>query len=107
MPSPREVAPVPCRSGVFIDLTALSSVSPAPGVRRVTCKSPHFYDVDWLFPLQRAYMEGVEVWIPADVSKVLGSEYKLGGYSAGPFKGFYFNVLTRRWQKGRAQIVNG
>ena len=71
----------------------------------MSCKSPHFYDVDWLFPLRRAIMEETEVWIPADVSKVLSSEYKLNGYSAGPFKGYYFNVMNRTWQKGRPQLA--
>jgi hypothetical protein len=65
----------------------------------VACKSPHFLDVDWLFPLRRSLLEGVEVWIPADVTRVLASEYKAQGYGTGPYRGHYFNVLSRRWEK--------
>lgn len=86
------------RSGVFLDLTAVSSVTPTVPTR-VSCKSPHFLEVDWIFPLRRSLLEGVEVWIPADVTQVLASEYKALGYGSGPYREHYFNINSRRWER--------
>lgn len=85
------------RTGVSLDITALSCVTPATP-HRVSCKYPKFLDANWLFPLRRSLLEDVEVWIPHNVTSILASEYKASGYAPGPYNGHQFNFFSRRWE---------
>jgi hypothetical protein len=59
-------------SGLYIDVTGLSYDAEKQGLH---CKTPHYYKVDQLFPLQRGNFSGAEVWLPNQPLAILEEEY--------------------------------
>lgn len=90
------------RSGIYIDITGLAYTDPKHGKDQgrteVNCKSPHYYDIGELSPARMAMYEGVPVYVPNDVSKVLVSEYN-EKIKKPKFNEWKFNQDLRLWVK--------
>uniref|UniRef100_A0A060SX03 ARAD1A04620p n=1 Tax=Blastobotrys adeninivorans TaxID=409370 RepID=A0A060SX03_BLAAD len=90
------------RSGIYIDITGLAYTDPKHGKDKgrteVNCKSPHYYDIGELSPARMAMYEGVPVYVPNDVSKVLVSEYN-EKIKKPKFNEWKFNQDLRLWVK--------
>eukprot|EP00842_Homolaphlyctis_polyrhiza_P003144 jgi/Hompol1/3830/HPOL_006766-RA len=82
-------------SGLFIDGTGLAQLSNQPlrftkrngffrspiyhkSAESISCKSPHHYEYEEIFPLVRTLFEGVETWRPMQVESLLTQEYPRG-----------------------------
>lgn len=89
-------------SGLFIDITNLFPVAHpevrlkllAAGLqfdRYYMDKKPHYYEVNDLLPLREANFEGVNVFVPHNVKKVLREEY--GDDALDPVRGSLFKYL--------------
>ncbi|KAJ1533153.1 hypothetical protein HK096_005610 [Nowakowskiella sp. JEL0078] len=61
------------RSGLYLDLTALADHELN---QVVSCKTPHKYAYDDIFPLHQTSLNGVEVWRPNLAISILVEEYK-------------------------------
>jgi hypothetical protein len=87
------------RSGLFIDITALSHSSP----NMLKTKCPHFYSITDIFPIQFSQIEDIDVGIPANVKNILSQEYGLDVLTKSSFGGYYFNLELLLW----LPITNG
>ncbi|KAJ3066689.1 hypothetical protein HDU98_010023 [Podochytrium sp. JEL0797] len=67
---------VDTKTGYFMDITGLAQIS-SSSVDEVRCKSPHAYGYADIMPLRETVLEGVKVWRPREVSKILKQEYGL------------------------------
>ncbi|KAI9351170.1 LicD family-domain-containing protein [Zopfochytrium polystomum] len=93
------------KTGRFLDITALaSSVDPADAMRNppdaqmwLTCKSLHFYDFRDLFPLRRSTFEGIDVYVPFNVKRVLQMEYGGSSVSRTSFRNHEYNTTSKTW----------
>jgi hypothetical protein len=66
-------------SGCFIDVTVIVPVVSFQGVAGYTCKSPHFFPSELLFPLHPCLWEGsIPVWRVNSVVGVVTIEYGQG-----------------------------
>ncbi|ORY40222.1 hypothetical protein BCR33DRAFT_852934 [Rhizoclosmatium globosum] len=63
-------------TGYMIDITSVSMVLEAKGSRRLYDKTPHPYQYDDIMPLQETILEGIRVWRPRAILKILKEEYK-------------------------------
>jgi hypothetical protein len=104
------------KSGCFIDLTVIVPVTTFQGVSGYTCKSPHFFTHNVIFPLHPCLWEGsIPVWRPNSVIKLLTSEYGQGAMQkvfesynndkieyAGwdSMEKYTWNAETHSWAKG-------
>ena len=63
------------RSGLYVDITALSEthVDTLPGI--LSCKNDHRYEVQDLYPLRETVLEGVPANIPFAYERILQEEY--------------------------------
>ena len=43
--------------------------------RQINCQSPHYYDLDDIYPLRKTLFEDIPVFVPNNVGKVLVQEY--------------------------------
>lgn len=91
------------RTGLFIDITALSPVDSV----NLSTKCPHVYPKSMLYPLSRSDFEQTPIWVPSDVRSVLIEEYGRGAvdiptYNKGRFR---FNVQTNRWEMAHFPAV--
>lgn len=93
------------KSGLYIDLTAVSYDAQKQGLH---CKTPHYYSVTELFPLQRTNFTGVSIWVPNQPLSILAREYP--GYERSEFhRGkrlfemkygenvYVFDEVTQKW----------
>lgn len=87
------------RSGIYLDITGLAYNHP---VNRdlVGCKTPHYYNVDDIYPLRLTSFEGVPVYVPNNVHRVLRDEY--WGFENPVFQMHAYNKDLRLWT-GRKQ----
>ena len=42
---------------------------------QINCQSPHFYELDDIYPLKKTLFEDISVFVPNNVPKVLIQEY--------------------------------
>jgi hypothetical protein len=64
--------------GFFIDITFLTFNKFISGKYRktiVNCKSPHYYDINDILPLKEDKFNGIDIFVPNNIEKVLISEY--------------------------------
>jgi hypothetical protein len=64
--------------GFFIDITFLTFNKFISGKYRktiVNCKSPHYYDIKDILPLREDKFNGIDIYVPNNIEKVLISEY--------------------------------
>ena len=61
------------KTGIFIDITFLTYNRVKKGL--INCKSPHYYDIKDFLPLKKDIFEGLEVYVPNNIKKILTSEY--------------------------------
>jgi hypothetical protein len=59
-------------SGLYIDITAASY---DPKRKEVHCKSPHYYEVEDIFPIRLANFSHVETWVPNKSLIMLEKDY--------------------------------
>ncbi|KAJ3268973.1 hypothetical protein HDV01_001961 [Terramyces sp. JEL0728] len=78
-------------TGHFIDITGVSKVGSV-----YTCKSPHYYRYDELFPLVRTVFEGTPTWRPNNYETLLAYEYRS---SSIYYKNYRFNNANGEWEK--------
>ncbi|KAJ3318300.1 hypothetical protein HDV06_000584 [Boothiomyces sp. JEL0866] len=78
------------RNGHFIDITGVTQLG-----NYVTCKSPHYYKFDELFPLVRTVFEGVPTWRPNNYERLLSYEYRSTSIY---YKQFRFNDANGEWE---------
>ena len=60
------------KNGVFIDITFLT---PTDDEKIVRCKSPHYYDIKDINPLKKTKFEGITVYVPNNIEKILVDNY--------------------------------
>jgi hypothetical protein len=48
---------------------------PLYSTRQINCQSPHYYDLDDIYPLKKTLFEDISVFVPNNVPKVLIQEY--------------------------------
>jgi hypothetical protein len=82
-------------TGLFLDITALCQT----GDGRLSTKCPHIYQTWDIFPVKRSTFEEREVYIPANVPRVLAQEYGAEVLLKKTFKGYFFNSENDLWQK--------
>lgn len=82
-----------CSTGLFIDITALSSHKTS-GYLYTKC--PHFFKADDIIPLKKSVFSGVEYYIPNNVEKILKYEYGCRVFKPS-FKDFSFNKESQTW----------
>lgn len=64
--------------GFFIDITFLTLNKFMSGKNKktiVNCKSPHYYDINDILPLKEDKFNGIDIFVPNNIEKVLISEY--------------------------------
>jgi LicD family len=81
-------------TGLFIDITALVMKG-----GRLSCKSPHYYYVDDLFPLHLTQLEGAFVFRPHRAMKILVTEYGERSMTKLLFNGYAFGKYSQVWTK--------
>ena len=59
-------------NGLYVDITA---VIYDPEKKQLHCKSPHYYDVQDVFPLQNGTFMGYDIWLPHDPVTMMEKEY--------------------------------
>ncbi|KAJ3320471.1 hypothetical protein HDV06_005294 [Boothiomyces sp. JEL0866] len=59
------------RNGHFIDITGVSEYR-----RFLACKTPRYYNFDYIFPLVRTTFEGIPTWRPNEYQGLLRREYR-------------------------------
>jgi len=64
-------------NGLFIDITGLSQSKTKSRIvkKEVHCKSPHYYEISDIFPLHYTLLNGISVFRPHNVLKILKKEY--------------------------------
>ncbi|KAJ3382066.1 hypothetical protein HDU84_004624 [Entophlyctis sp. JEL0112] len=67
---------VDTETGYFIDITGLAELEPRSDENIMQCKSPHYYKYSKLMPLIETSLEGVKVWRPKAVMRILADEYQ-------------------------------
>ncbi|KAI9333444.1 LicD family-domain-containing protein [Obelidium mucronatum] len=75
-------------TGYMMDITALSRIRDDDD-GTVYCKSPHGYKYEDLMPLHETLLEGVKVWRPHNVMKILRDEYQEKSMYQERFKRIY------------------
>lgn len=85
--------------GFFIDITFLTLnklMSEKTKKKIVNCKSPHYYDINDILPLKEDKFNGIDIYVPNNIKKVLISEY---GFNV--LKPKYKNWIFRdnEWKK--------
>lgn len=66
------------QTGYFIDITFLTinnKYSTEQKKTVINCKSPHYYFLDDFLPLKKDHFEGINVYVPNKIEKVLQYEY--------------------------------
>ncbi|KAJ3068452.1 hypothetical protein HDU98_008374 [Podochytrium sp. JEL0797] len=98
---------VDVRTGYFMDITALSAID-SSNPHRVYCKTPHGYDMHDLMPLHETLLDGIVVWRPRAVMRLLKDEYKekcmtkrVFGSSLRNRKQYVFDEEKKTWQLAR------
>ncbi|KAJ3380464.1 hypothetical protein HDU92_005961 [Lobulomyces angularis] len=89
-------------TGLYIDITALSKSSNST---TLSCKSPHQYAYEDIFPVQETVMEKeIKVWRPNNVLQVLKNEY--GEVSMVRNRYFTYEFVNNVWRKISAPLWN-
>ena len=85
------------RSGLFVDITALSETHPhvAPGTW--SCKNFHHYQKDDLYPLRESTFEGVPVSIPWAYDEILAQEYDKKALIVTEYEGHRWSPQEKEW----------
>ncbi|KAI9831091.1 MAG: hypothetical protein M1826_003989 [Phylliscum demangeonii] len=91
------------RSGLFVDIAALSETHPdlAPGV--LSCKNYHRYPTADIFPLRPTTFEGVPAYVPFAYDGILTHEYDAKALLLTEFAGYRWDPPTKGWLKASAQ----
>lgn len=63
-------------NGMYVEITSLSRTKAVDGKESFSCKSPHYYNLEDLFPLHLTDFEGYRFFRPNKILKLLASEYK-------------------------------
>ncbi|KAJ3066688.1 hypothetical protein HDU98_010022 [Podochytrium sp. JEL0797] len=90
---------IDAQTGYFMDITGLTK----RGARYLSCKTPHSYFLEDLMPLVETVLEGVKVWRPRGVLKMLKNEYREKalveeGYKVpGEEVRYVFERVRREW----------
>ncbi|MCJ1391431.1 hypothetical protein MMC18_004295 [Xylographa bjoerkii] len=87
------------RSGLYIDITALSETNPdvLPGL--LSCKNLHRYHVKDLYPMRETMYEGVLAKVPYNYDLVLVEEYHEAALVTTEFEGHAWDLTTKEWIK--------
>ena len=80
-------------NGLYIDITALH---PVDDVLMAT-KCPHVFPREWMFPLQRSTLSGIDVFVPSRPSDMLMQEYGPEVLTATRFNGYHFDSTSTTW----------
>ena len=59
------------------------------------CKSPHYYNIEHLYPLRLTTYEGALIYVPNDYEAVLADEYK--NYKNATFASHVYQNRLRMW----------
>jgi LicD family len=79
-------------SGLFVDITALVMKN-----GKLTCKSPHVYDPDDLFPLHLTLLGDAAVFRPHRAMKILANEYGEKSMVNTNFGKYSFSSVSQLW----------
>lgn len=69
-------------NGLYVDITAVVYDAEK---KQLHCKSPHYYDVEDVFPLRNSTFVGLESWIPNNPENMLLKEYGPNSMSGTKF----------------------
>lgn len=89
-------------SGMYMDITALTDQSigrPVESKKILSCKSPHWYRFEDIFPLKASKLMGVNVWRPNNPIAVLAQEYSFKSMTNRNYKRYKFTD-QKMWVKG-------
>lgn len=90
------------QTGLFLDITALYPI----GGGRLATKCPHVYQATNIFPLQQSILDGMKVYLPANVSEVLTQEYGVEVLIKKTFGEYFFNEENDRWELNNTQTLS-
>ena len=82
-------------NGLYLDITALRPVG--GGLLRTKC--PHVFAESSIFPLKTAELQGIPVYVPADVEAVLRYEYGDEVLTRTAFNGHRFDAGDSTWKE--------
>ena len=83
------------RNGLYIDITAVRQMS--GGLLRTKC--PHQFAASAIFPVRPAELQGIPVFVPADVEAVLRQEYGDEVLTATTFNGHRVDASDLTWKR--------
>ena len=89
------------KSGMYMDITALTDQSiryPLESEKVLSCKSPHWYRFEDIFPLKATVLMDVPVWRPNNPIPVLAQEYSLNSMTNRKYSSFKFTDMNL-WEK--------
>jgi hypothetical protein len=89
------------RTGRFFDLTVLMESDVDD---RISCKSPHFYEKEEIFPLVWTRLDGIGVWRPNNVHDILVKEYGENSLIDTTYKEYSWDAGTKLWIKSSTSL---
>lgn len=90
------------QTGRFIDVTVIGDRTTGRKGREpvyFSCKSPHKYRYEWIFPLIEDEIEGSVVLVPREPQTLLKLEYGESSIWRGEYSGWRFNDVTFLWEE--------
>ncbi|KAJ3110364.1 hypothetical protein HK100_003060 [Physocladia obscura] len=92
---------VDTKTGYLMDITALTQT--VPSMDTISCKSPHTYHYNQLFPLVETMLDGVKVWRPRAAMAIIAEEYNLFALQRETFRAgnclYKWNNWKQEWIK--------
>ena len=85
------------RTGLFIDITALSETHPDVAPNTWSCKNYHHYRKEDLYPLRESTFEGATVWVPNAFDKILTEEYERKSLYVTQYENHQWDPKQKQW----------
>ncbi|KAF3912000.1 hypothetical protein AA313_de0208184 [Arthrobotrys entomopaga] len=85
------------KTGLFIDITALSETHPIQRPGMINCKNLHRYNINDIWPLRDVKFENITARVPWAYDKILIKEYRGKAFTATEFEKHEWQPALQSW----------